>query len=143
MEVKQLYKDRAQTSPFYPMTHISAVVDSTGKSLPSIMEHKPTVVAVDGSQVSTINAEIGTYYVCSSVGTMAITLPTISDHTHVVSVLFNITTGATPAVTFTGGTGVAIAYSDGFALDASTEYEVNCLFNGTKWLVTATTFATA
>ena len=71
------------------------------------------------------------------------TLPTVADATHLASVVLNIATGASPAVTFMATTGVTISYSKDFALAASKEYEVNCLWNGTKWLITAIEFATS
>jgi hypothetical protein len=43
-------------------------------------------------------------------------------------------------VTFTAASGSGIAYSKGFALEASKEYEVNCLWQGTKWMITAVEF---
>jgi hypothetical protein len=84
---------------------------------------------------TTLTAELGRYYVGASVGTLAVTLPTVTDATHIASVVLNIATGASPAVTFTAASGVTISYSKDFALEASKEYEVNCLWNGAKWII--------
>lgn len=101
-------------------------------------EDKVAVASISGT---TLSAAVGTYYVGSSVGTLAVTLPTITDATKVYSVVLNIATGSSPAVTFTAASGVTISYAKDFAIEASKEYEVNCLWNGTKWLVTAVEFS--
>ena len=95
-------------------------------------EDKVSVAAISGT---TLAAAVGTYYVGASVGTLAVTLPTVSDATHVAAVVLNIATGSSPNITFAAATGVTISYSKGFALDASKEYEVNCLWQGTKWII--------
>lgn len=69
------------------------------------------------------------------VGTLAIVLPAITDTTHVHSVVISMTTGANPNVTFSNGDNLPIEYFDGFSIDASTSYEINCLYNGAKWIV--------
>lgn len=109
-------------------TYLTSHQDISGK------EDKVSVGTISGTSLS---ASIGTYYVGSSVGTLAVTLPTISDATHIASVVLNIATGSSPSVTFTAASGVTISYSKDFSIDASTEYEVNCLWQGTKWIIMA------
>ena len=79
-----------------------------------------------------------TYYkISSEVGTQTFTLPTISDATRLHKVMISFTTSSSPSITISGGSGVTVEYNENFALEASTTYEVNCLWNGTKWIVTA------
>lgn len=108
---------------YYP-----TIPDVSGK------EDKVAVAIISGT---TLAAAVSTYYVGSSVGTLAVTLPTPTDATTVASVVLNIATGSSPAVTFTAESGVTISYSKDFALEASKEYEVNCLWQGTKWIIMA------
>lgn len=94
-------------------------------------EDKIDIVAASGS---TLTAEVGKYYTLSNVGTLAITLPTItSGTTKVQTVIFYIAAGSTPAVTFTSTH--SIYYSDGFEIAASSTYEVSAAYNGIAWVV--------
>jgi hypothetical protein len=111
------------------MGYLTSHQDISGK------EDRVSVGTISGTSLS---ASVGTYYVGSSVGTLAVTLPTVSDATHIASVVLNMAMGTSPSVTFTAASGVAISYSKDFALEASKEYEVNCLWQGTKWIIMAT-----
>ena len=139
------YNDLSNTPtiPTVP-TNVSAFTNDAGYLTShqdiSGKEDRVSVGTISGTSLS---ASLGIYYVGSSVGTLAVTLPTVSDATHIASVVFNIATDSSPAVTFTASSGVAISYSKDFALEASKEYEVNCLWQGTKWLITAVEFATS
>ena len=94
-------------------------------------ENKIDIVATSGA---TLDAAVGKYYTLSSVGTLAITLPTIaSGTTKVQTVSFYIAAGSSPAVTFTSTH--SIYYSDGFEIAADSTYEVSALWNGIAWIV--------
>ena len=94
-------------------------------------EDKADIVSASGA---TLTAEVGKYYTLSSVGTLAITLPTIaSGTTKVQTVTFYIAAGSTPAVTFTSTH--SIYYSDGFEIAADTTYEISAAYNGIAWVV--------
>lgn len=123
------------TIPTVP-TNVSAFTNDAGYlTSHQDISGKEDRVVVDTISGTTLTAAVGKYYVGSSVGTLAITLPTVSDSTHIASVVLNLAMGSSPAVTFTAASGVTISYSKGFALAASKEYEVNCLWQGTKWIV--------
>ena len=105
--------------------YLTAHKDISGK------EDKVDIVSASGA---TLTAEVGKYYTLSSVGTLAITLPTIaSGTTKVQTVTFYISAGSTPAVTFTSTH--SIYYSDGFEIAADSTYEVSALWNGVAWIV--------
>lgn len=71
-------------------------------------EDKTVIEAASGA---TLTAQVGKYYTLSNVGTLAITLPTCTG-TKTQSVVFYMSTGHSPAVTFTSTH--SIYYSDGF-----------------------------
>ena len=105
--------------------YLTAHQDISGK------EDKVDIVAASGA---TLSAQVGKYYTLTSVGTLAITLPTIaSGTTKVQTVAFYISAGSSPAVTFTSSH--SIYYADGFEIAADSTYEVNALWNGVAWVV--------
>lgn len=99
------------------------VVEVSGK------EDKVDIVVASGT---TLAAAVGKYYTLSSVGTLAITLPTIGT-TKVQTVTFYISAGSSPAVTFSSSH--PVYYSDGFEIAADSTYEVSAVYNGIAWVV--------
>ena len=86
------------------------------------------------SGTTAINAVVNTYYeVAGEVGALAITLPTPTDLTKVSMVVIHLTAGTTPNLVV--GSTETIDYSAAYDISASKEYEINCLFNGDKWVV--------
>ena len=105
-----------------------------GKANTSDLANKDDKVDIVSASGSTLTAEVGKYYTLSSVGTLAITLPTIAaGTTKVQTVTFYIAAGSTPAVTFTSTH--SIYYSDGFEIASSSTYEVSAAYNGIAWVV--------
>lgn len=97
---------------------------------------------IKSSAISAISTEVGKYYRLDvPAETLAITLPTISDATSVKSIVFYITGGTTPAITFTSTHNVY--YSNGFAIESGKTYEVNALFNGNAWVVASVEIVTS
>lgn len=93
-------------------------------------ENKVEIVAASGT---TLSAQVGKYYrFDTEVGTLDVTLPTPTDTTHLSNAIFFLTTGSTPAITFTSAN---VLYQDGYEIEAETTYEINCLFNGTSWVI--------
>lgn len=93
-------------------------------------------LAVAATTATALTAVVSTYYrFTAAVGTLAVTLPTVADTSHTASVVLYLTTSATPSVTFTSSH--PVLYQDGFQLDASKTYEINCLFNGAAWVLMA------
>lgn len=96
-------------------------------------EDKIPIVQV-ASGTTAITAAVNTYYeVAGEVGALAITLPTPTDLTNVSMVVIHLTAGTTPNVVI--GSTETIDYSSAYDISASKEYEINCLFNGDKWVV--------
>lgn len=120
----------------------SAVQTSLGKADTAVqpaaianLESKMAIVAASGT---TLTASVDNYYLFGSeVGTLAITLTTPSDTTHITKAVFMLTTGSSPAVTFAGASGINVIAQDGFSIEASTTYEINAIYNGVAWVVAA------
>ena len=89
------------------------------------------IVAASGT---TLTAEVGKYYTLSSVGTLAITLPTIAaGTTKVQTVTFYISAGITPAVTFTSTH--TVIYPKDYKIEANGLYEIGAAWNGIGWVI--------
>ena len=92
-----------------------------------------TASAVSGS---TLTAAVNTIYTYSSaVTSLAVTLPAMSDATKAEAISIFLTTGTSPTITFSSADSKTIYYHDGYALEDSTMYELNALFNGVAWVV--------
>ena len=84
--------------------------------------------------ITSINAAVNTYYkVEDAVNELAITLPKPTDTTNVAIVVIHLLAGTTPNVVI--GSAAVIDYSATYDISAGNEYEINCLFNGDKWIV--------
>jgi len=90
---------------------------------------------------STTLADNTYHKLSSAVGTQTFTLPTISDTASVHNIIIAFTTSSSPNITFSSS--ATIMYASDFALEASTTYEVNCLWNGTVWVITAFAYESA
>lgn len=103
-------------------------------------QKKMDIVSASGT---TLSAAVNTYYnFASEVNTLAVTLPSVTDSTHINNIVFMLTTGSTPAVTFAAPTGIDVIAQDGFSIEASTTYEINAIFNGTSWVIAAMKLST-
>lgn len=88
------------------------------------------------SDITGINAAVNTYYeVAGEVGVLAITLPTPTDLTKVSMIVVHLTTGTNPNVVIGAVDNPQPDYSAAYDISAGKEYEINCLFNGDKWVV--------
>ena len=129
------YIKNKPTIPTVP-TNVSAFNNDAGyitASYVAAKQDKMSIVQV-ASGTTAINAAINTYYeVTGEVGTMAITLPEPTDTTKVAIVVIHLLAGTTPNVVI--GSTAVIDYSAAYDISAGNEYEINCLFNGDKWIV--------
>ena len=129
------YIKNKPTIPTVP-TNVSAFNNDAGYiTAPDVADKqdKMTIVQV-ASGTTAINAAVNTYYeVAGEVGTLVITLPTPTDTSKVSMVVVHLTAGTTPNVVI--GSTETIDYSSAYDISASKEYEINCLFNGDKWVV--------
>ena len=124
------------TIPTVP-TNVSAFTNDAGYlTAHQDISGKEDRMGIAATTDTSLAAVVGTYYrFTADVGTLAVTLPTVTDTTKVASIVFYLTTGSSPAVTFTSSH--LVVYQDGFQLDASKTYEVNALFNGSAWVLMA------
>lgn len=115
----------AKVSAFY--NDAGYITDVSGK------EDKQDIISSSGT---TLSAEIGKYYRRTSVGTLTITLPTITGATKVQGVTFMLQTSSSPSVTFRTANSATINYQKDFAVEANGKYEVTALWNGSEWTLT-------
>ena len=86
------------------------------------------------SGATSIDAAVNTYYkVEDAVNDMAITLPTPTDTSKIAMVVIHLLAGTNPNVVI--GSTAMIDYSASYDISAGNEYEINCLYNGDKWIV--------
>lgn len=95
--------------------------------------------AIVSCTTATLPATLSTstyYNITDAVSSVTLTLPTITDNSKVsiVAVYFTTSTG-TPSVTIASASSQTIAYFSGYMIKASTSYELNIMWNGTKWIV--------
>ena len=96
-------------------------------------EDKVGVVNV-ASGTASVNAQVGKYYsIAGNVGTLAITLPTITTTNKLQSLMLSFETSDSPSVTITAG--AEITYFEDYYIQPNTKYEINMIWNGTKWIV--------
>lgn len=101
-----------------------------------------SVIDARSTSVSALVAEVNKYYRLDvPAETLAITLPTVTDATSVKSIVFYMTGGTTPSITFTSTHNVY--YSNGFGIESGKTYEVNALYNGIAWVVASVEIVTS
>lgn len=116
---------------WYPST--KAVADYAEKKTDIVAPVNTTDATLP---ITTLSCEVGNYYrIDVAVDTLAVTLPAVTDTTHISNIVFMLTTGTTPAVTFTAPSGINVYYQDGFEVASGKTYEINCLWNGLAWVV--------
>ena len=115
-------KDYIKNKPTIPDT-----VDVSGKA------DRMSIVAASGTS---LNAEVDTMYrFGSTVNTLNIVLPTPTDTSHVHSVIVYLKTGDTPNISLSPTSSIAFTNGDSIEFDSSTDYELNFIFNGVKWIL--------
>lgn len=129
------YIKNKPTIPTVP-TNVSAFINDAGYITASGVAAKQDKIPITqvASGTTAINAAVNTYYeVAGDVGTLAITLPEPTDLTKVAIVIIHLLAGTTPNVVI--GSTATIDYSAAYDISAGNEYEINCLYNGDKWIV--------
>lgn len=98
-------------------------------------QDKMPIVHVE-SGITAINAAVNTYYeVAGDVGVLAITLPIPTDLTKVSMVVIHLTAGTNPNVVIGAVDNPQPDFAAAYDISAGKEYEINCMFNGGKWIV--------
>lgn len=131
------YIKNKPTIPTVP-TNVSSFTNDAGYlTSHQDISGKEDVTAIQAvASGSTLSAALNKYYRFDyNVGTLAITLPSVSGVTGLKGIVFSFTTGSSPAVTFTSTGGVSIDYQAYYAIIANTKYEINVLYNGSKWII--------
>ena len=87
--------------------------------------------------ISELTAEVEKYYkIVRTVNNLAVTLPAMDNVTTLKTVTLAVNVGNTPNITFTSADDKPIAYYENYGyVSMNSEYEISCLFNGTKWII--------
>lgn len=84
---------------------------------------------------SSVNAELDTSYSVGTMDALVVNLPAVNDgKPHFVSI--NGKTSAAPSISYTSADGKTLHYSYGYSIDGTSIYEINCIYNGVKWIIT-------
>lgn len=93
-------------------------------------------LVVESFSGAQLTAFAGHYYrKAEAAENLNIILPAVSDNTRTKSIMVHLVGGTTPNVQFSSADSKSIAYYDGFAIESGVEYELNIMFNGSKWIV--------
>ena len=128
---------------FAPITTPNAVRWPDGSNLndklsafDSVVIEAPVNTTDATLPITSLTCEVGKYYrIDVPVDTLAVTLPAMTDLTTVRTVVIYLTGGTTPAVTIATADSKDVYYQDGYAIESGKTYEVNCLWNGSAWIV--------
>ena len=93
-------------------------------------EDKMPLINVTGT---TLDASSSNYYRINNVGTLTITLPTITGSTRLQAITFLLICGASARIKFLPQGSETIMYQEGFVIDINSTYEVTALWNGSEW----------
>ena len=98
---------------------------------------KEDALTIETFSGTTLTAAVGKYYkATANVATLAITLPAMDTSvTKSVGLMLSFTTGSSPAVTISSASSQTIEYFADYAIAANKSYELNCMWNGTKWII--------
>lgn len=87
---------------------------------------------------NTLNAAPGTYYRFNyTVNTLIVNLPDMTGVSSVRPVILYVETGNEPNITFTSSDNKTVTQFSNYEVDMNSKYEINCLYNGQKWVVAA------
>lgn len=103
-------------------------------------EQKMTVKSVSAPEKSSVQLEANVYHEFrDAVGIVDVYLPTTGIENGVTTCVLYLTTDSAPAISFyfTSVEDAHISYQEGFAIEANSEYEINCLWNGGWWFIAA------
>lgn len=85
---------------------------------------------------NTLNAASGTYYRFNyTVNTLVVNLPDMTGVSSARPVMLYLETGANQNITFTSPDNKTISKYYNYEIDVNGKYEINCLYNGQKWVI--------
>lgn len=97
---------------------------------------KSAGVPINSVSGTSLSAEFNQYYrFDDEVNTLAISLPSTENVSEVKTIIISFTAGSTPNVTITPNNNETVDYFKDYSIEASTEYEINIIWNGSKWVV--------
>lgn len=107
------------------------------------ISNKEDKVSIHGEEtgITALSAVVGTYHVVpGTVSNLAVTLPTMTAAEKLQGLAIYLKTGSsgTPDIRFTSSHDVVLP--KGYAPEADTIYEFNCIFNGLAWVVAYAAF---
>ena len=136
MNLQIKYNQDKDGVKYAPITVPQAVRWSNGDDLDDKLSEKEDKTSIESVATGSValSANVSKYYTfVDAIETFDITLPSPTDATKVQTIVFFMTIGTTPAITFSSA--LPIYYHDGFELEAGKTYEVNALFNGSAWII--------
>ena len=93
-------------------------------------------MAIVTASGNTLTAHVNTYYRFDTpVTSLTIILPLISNPDTINSIVFSLTTGASPTISFDSI--ISVYAQDGYSIEGNTSYEINAIYNGSTWVVAA------
>ena len=96
-----------------------------------------TPIEAVASGTTALTAQVNKYYeVAGTVSSLTVTLPTPTTNTEVTMVVVHLTVGASSTVVVTSVNEV-VKFSAAYSVVANKEYELSCLYNGSKWIVSS------
>lgn len=105
------------------------------------ISHLEGKILLEEKSTASFNAETGRYYRCTYNGVIAVTLPSMSaGEQYLKGLIVFATASADDSITFTSNDGKSIIKAEGYKIEAGCTYEINCVFNGAQWVVTAVKF---
>lgn len=111
----------------------------TSSALSTALAGKEDITPIEAvaSGTTAITAEVNKYYeVAGTVSSLTVTLPTPTANTEVTMVVVHLTIGNNPLIVVTSVNEV-VKFSAAYSVVANKEYELSCLYNGSKWIVSS------
>ena len=126
------------TIPTVP-TDVSSFNNDAGYITASDIADKQDITPIEAvaSGTTAITAQANKYYeVAGTVSSLTVTLPTPTANTEVTMVVVHLTIGNNPLIVVTSVNEV-VKFSAAYSVVANKEYELSCLYNGSKWIVSS------
>lgn len=111
-------------------------IDEHEQDLQTAVGGKEDKVTFDTLSGASVSPALGKYYVMSNVGTLTITLPSVSDMTYQQGFQIFMTTGSSVAISFSEN----VYLPDGFSFEANSAYELNFIKNSVGWIIGVSKF---
>ena len=129
--------------PTIPAAQIQSDWDETDSSKKSFIQNKPNIsskadkMGIVSASGTTLTAAVGNYYrFDQDVNDLTITLPSMSPNSATLeSVMIFFTAGNDPDIRIASAANQQISKFVGYDIVSGVSYELNCMWNGAKWIV--------